>query len=58
MGTWRWGRKCRKKDKDVDIKRLKLIQAKVAMGMKRKGELKSKADQLKKKIAKAEKELK
>ena len=55
-GNMEMGEEMQKKDKDVDIKGRKLSQAKVAMGMKRKGELESKADQLKKKIAKAEKE--
>ena len=57
MGTWRWGRKCGK-NKDAVIKRLKLSQAKVAMGMKRKAELEVEADKVKKKMAKAEKAIK
>ena len=44
--------------KKVDMDRLKLSQAKVAMGMKRKAELEVEADKVKKKMAKAEKAIK
>ena len=46
------------KKKKVDMDKLKLSQAKVAMGMKRKNELEVEADTLKKKISKAEKAMK